>query len=314
MFNSFNDFYSKMSQSFIDYLKHIFSDAPKPPKPDLPKLPPRPRGKSFGQYLDMVTSKTDSFFSLRRLYALKENFNSSTGYYNSWSDAVFSLETIKYAMYCLMFGIFAYFVYLNYENIGGLITTIANGLYNYVVQLPVNTFNFVISIPTKIYNGVAAAYTSVPPAGEYFTNFTLFPPRDNTRFAQYQYQAPEPLPRIPSETPSYRELRDSIASVFGNVNPAAQVHPSAASTSTVAAGTALPASEIATTGTHSAWGSNTPAAPVTNPPSYNPAAVGLNLTNSQLAGLSPKKIQGLCLPPARWRTKAPPGQCEYLNI
>ena len=311
MFNSFNDFYSKMSQSFIDYLKHIFGDAPKPPKPDLPKLPPRPKTSSIYEYINKVSGKNDSFFSLRRLYALKESFNNATGYYTSWSDAVFSLETVKNISYFLMFGIFVYFVYLNYENIGGLITTIANGLYNYVVQLPVNTFNFVISIPTKIYNGVAAAYTSV---WEYFTNFTLFPPRDNTRFAQYQYQAPEPLPRIPSETPSYRELRDSIASVFGNVNPAAQVHPSAASTSTVAAGTALPASEIATTGTHSAWGSNTPAAPVTNPPSYNPAAVGLNLTNSQLAGLSPKKIQGLCLPPARWRTKAPPGQCEYLNI
>ena len=130
MFNSFNDFYSKMSQSFIDYLKHIFGDAPKPPKPDLPKLTPRPKTSSIYEYINKVSGKNDSFFSLRRLYALKESFNNATGYYTSWSDAVFSLETVKNISYFLMFGIFVYFVYINYENIAGLITTIAREVYN----------------------------------------------------------------------------------------------------------------------------------------------------------------------------------------
>ena len=72
MFNSFNDFYSKMSQSFIDYLKHIFGDAPKPPKPDLPKLPPRPKTSSIYEYINIhefYTVIDFSFFKVR-IFAL----------------------------------------------------------------------------------------------------------------------------------------------------------------------------------------------------------------------------------------------------
>ena len=36
-FNNLTDFYNSLSQSFIDYLKHLFGKGPKPPKPELPK-------------------------------------------------------------------------------------------------------------------------------------------------------------------------------------------------------------------------------------------------------------------------------------
>ena len=44
--SNFAEFYSKITVSFIDYLKHIFGDGPKPPAPDLPHIPPRPVKRS----------------------------------------------------------------------------------------------------------------------------------------------------------------------------------------------------------------------------------------------------------------------------
>ena len=44
----------------------------------------------FNSVRDGVRETNDSFFSLRRLYSLKDSFNSTTGYYDSWYNYIFN--------------------------------------------------------------------------------------------------------------------------------------------------------------------------------------------------------------------------------
>nr|YP_011014452.1 hypothetical protein V2724_mgp27 [Pallidohirschioporus biformis]WQA11105.1 hypothetical protein [Pallidohirschioporus biformis] len=304
MFNNFTDFYSKMSQSFIDYLKHIFSSAPKPPKPELPPIGPRPRPKNTTGYFDFLNSagwpsfrKADgTFFSLRRLYALKDSFNASTGYYDSWYNAIFNIDTIKYAVYCIVLGVCAYFLYMNYENLGGFISGFGTGLYNYMTHYGINIYEFVLSIPNKIYSYVTSGYSSVI---EYITNFHfLHSSRNDTHTAGV---SATDMQQAPSDTSSFADIRNriralgvndnAIAGPSNNTDPAVQY---TGESTPITQSIPLPPNDLIS-GSHNEWGAQTHVAPMSRSagwPSFNPASVGLGLTNSQLAGVTPNWADG----------------------
>ena len=217
-----------------------------------------------------------------------------------------------------MFGIFLYFIYLNYDNIGGLISGLARGVYNYFTYYGAPVYNFLLSIPGKIGNAITYAVTNV---WDYITSFfhrnTASGPDANPVVPNHPQNGPVlPTPPTelldtPSDTPSFRELQERLA----NLN-----------SQTPASGNAAPS--IATTGTQTAWGGNTPTAPteptapaepaspvlpstpvapsspISRVPSYNPGAVGLGLTNSQIYAVSGAWVTPDPVVPASFKEKS----------
>ena len=71
----------------------------------------------FNSVRDGVRETNDSFFSLRRLYSLKDSFNSTTGYYDSWYNYIFNYDNAIYLFYAAVIAFTCYFIYENYETL-----------------------------------------------------------------------------------------------------------------------------------------------------------------------------------------------------
>ena len=294
MFNSITEFYINLSQSFIDYIKHIFGGAPEAatkggrshtshttesiriPFPDW-RGGNTPGGGGGG-----ATSSGDvggePFFSLRRLYALKESFNAATSYYDNVMSAVFNNnDTLKTLFYGILLASTIFAIWYNMDSIINLYQT----TYNICGNIINTTYNYVLSIPNRIFNAVSYFYACT------LDYFNLLPP-DNT------HRLPRPAPRLPpapstNTEPSLVEFTaDLVERRAANIplppdSPnawASELPASPSHAGGVAESSILNPENVAGP---SVGRSHAPSI-FSRKSSYNPAAVGLSLTNSQIGG------------------------------
>ena len=300
MLNSITEFYINLTQSFIDYIKHIFGGAPEAATKGgrshtshtasgggaterirIP-LPDWRGGNTPGGGGGGATSSGDvggePFFSLRRLYALKESFNAATSYYDNVMSAVFNNnDTLKTLFYGILLASTIFAIWYNMDSIINLYHT----TYNICGNIINTTYNYVLSIPNRIFNAVSYFYACT------LDYFNLLPP-DNT------HRLPRPAPRLPpapstnteASVPEAVEFTADLVERRAASIPLPPDSPNAWASELPASGTAgggaMPLNPENVAGP-SVGRSHAPSI-FSRKSSYNPAAVGLSLTNSQIGG------------------------------